>query len=146
MAKIAVSGKGGTGKTTISALIIRTLIEDKKIPILAVDADPNSNLYLSLGAKFNRTIADLREEVRDNTPSGFSKTDYFNLKLQEAISENNGFDLLVMGRPEGQGCYCSVNNLLREYLTRLSKNYPFVVIDCEAGLEHLSRRTSDDLD
>ncbi|MCM8801279.1 MAG: AAA family ATPase [Candidatus Omnitrophica bacterium] len=146
MSKIAISGKGGTGKTTITALIIRSLIEKKKTPILAVDADPNANLYLSLGVKFNQTIADLREEVREHTPQGFAKTDYFNLRLQELISEYNDFDLLVMGRPEGPGCYCSVNNLLREYLSKLAKNYPFVVIDCEAGLEHLSRRTSDNLD
>ncbi|MCX7661825.1 MAG: AAA family ATPase, partial [Candidatus Omnitrophica bacterium] len=105
MAKIAVSGKGGSGKTTIASLIIRTLVENKKTPILAVDADPNANLYLSLGAKFNQTIADLKEEVRQNTPLGFSKSDYFNFRLQEVISENNGFDLLVMGRPEGAGCY-----------------------------------------
>ncbi|MCM8792749.1 MAG: AAA family ATPase [Candidatus Omnitrophica bacterium] len=146
MSKIAISGKGGVGKTTITALLIRSLIEKKKTPILVVDADPNSNLYLNLGATFTKTVADLRDDVLESTPEGFSKTDYFNLRLQEIISENNGFDLLVMGRPEGPGCYCSVNNLLREYLSKLAKSYPFVIVDCEAGLEHLSRRTSDNLD
>jgi CO dehydrogenase maturation factor len=147
MAKIAVAGKGGVGKTTVVSLIIRGLVEKKKTPILAVDADPNSNLYLSLGLNFhNQTIADLREDVRSQVPSGFSRSDYFRLKLEEIIIENKDFDLLVMGRPEGPGCYCSVNNLLREYLSRLSQNYPYVIIDCEAGLEHLSRRTTDDMD
>jgi CO dehydrogenase maturation factor len=147
MAKIAVAGKGGVGKTTVVSLIIRGLVEKKKTPILAVDADPNSNLYLSLGLNFhNQTIADLREDVRSQVPPGFSRSDYFRLKLEEIIIENKDFDLLVMGRPEGPGCYCSVNNLLREYLSRLSQNYPYVIIDCEAGLEHLSRRTTDDMD
>jgi len=146
MSKVAIAGKGGVGKTTVSALIIRALVENKKNPILAVDADPNSNLYLSLGANFSQTIADIRDEVRREVPPGFSRSDYFKLKLEEIISENKYFDLLVMGRPEGAGCYCSVNNLLREFLSKLSKNYPYVIMDCEAGLEHLSRRTSDNLD
>ena len=146
MSKVAIAGKGGVGKTTVSALIIRALVENKKNPILAVDADPNSNLYLSLGANFSQTIADIRDEVRREVPPGFSRSDYFKLKLEGIISENKYFDLLVMGRPEGAGCYCSVNNLLREFLSKLSKNYPYVIMDCEAGLEHLSRRTSDNLD
>jgi CO dehydrogenase maturation factor len=146
MSKVAIAGKGGVGKTTVSALIIRALVENKKNPILAVDADPNSNLYLSLGANFSQTIADIRDEVRQEVPPGFSRSDYFKLKLEGIISENKYFDLLVMGRPEGAGCYCSVNNLLREFLSKLSKNYPYVIMDCEAGLEHLSRRTSDNLD
>jgi CO dehydrogenase maturation factor len=146
MSKVAVAGKGGVGKTTVSALIICALVENKKTPILAVDADPNSNLYLSLGINFNKTIADIRDEVLQEVPQGFSRSDYFKLKLEEIISENKYFDLLVMGRPEGAGCYCSVNNLLREFLSKLSKNYPYVIMDCEAGLEHLSRRTSDNLD
>jgi len=146
MSKVAIAGKGGVGKTTVSALIIRALVENKKNPILAVDADPNSNLYLSLGANFSQTIADIRDQVRQEVPPGFSRSDYFKLKLEEIISENKYFDLLVMGRPEGAGCYCSVNNLLREFLSKLSKNYPYVIMDCEAGLEHLSRRTSDNLD
>ena len=146
MSKVAIAGKGGVGKTTVSALIIRALVENKKNPILAVDADPNSNLYLSLGVNFSQTIADIRDQVRQEVPQGFSRSDYFKLKLEEIISENKYFDLLVMGRPEGTGCYCSVNNLLREFLSKLSKNYPYVIMDCEAGLEHLSRRTSDNLD
>src|SRR3989338_4656268 len=142
---IAIAGKGGGGKTTISAMLVRRLLRIDR-PILAVDADPNSNLNAALGLKYSETIADIREEVKKKTPESFSKTEFFSLRLEEALVEADGFDLLVMGRPEGPGCYCAVNNLLREYLAKIAKNYKFVVIDNEAGMEHLSRRTAADID
>ena len=142
---IAVAGKGGVGKTTISAMLVRHLLKIDK-PVLAVDADPNSNLNVALGMKYEDTIADIREEVKKKTPDSFSRSEFFGMRLEEALVEGNGFDLLVMGRPEGPGCYCAVNNILRDYLARISKNYRFVVIDNEAGMEHLSRRTASDID
>ena len=142
---IAVAGKGGVGKTTISAMLVQYLLKIDK-PVLAVDADPNSNLNAALGMEYEETIADIREEVKKQTPDNFSKSEFFGLRLEEALSEGNGFDLLVMGRPEGPGCYCAVNNILRDYLLKISKKYKFVVIDNEAGMEHLSRRTAADID
>jgi len=144
---IAVAGKGGSGKTTLATLIILHLIRDNKGPVLAVDADPNSNLNVGLGVKFAETIADLREEIlAKEVPSGMSKADFFDYRLRECLVEGDKVDLLVMGRPEGPGCYCAVNNLLRQYLSRISKQYEYVIMDNEAGMEHLSRRTTDDLD
>jgi len=142
---IAIAGKGGVGKTTISAMLVQHLLKIDK-PVLAVDADPNSNLNVALGMGYEETVADIREEVKKQTPDNFSKGEFFGLRLEEAISEGNGFDLLVMGRPEGPGCYCAINNILREYLAKAAKKYKFVVIDNEAGMEHLSRRTANDID
>ncbi|MCS7228140.1 MAG: AAA family ATPase [Endomicrobia bacterium] len=145
--RIAVSGKGGVGKTTVVCGIVKYFIDTNKIPVLVVDADPNSNLAETLGVSYNLTIADIRETLRESQiPQGMSKTDYINLKLQDAIVEQKGFDLIVMGRPEGRECYCFVNELLRTFLSNLSKNYKYVVIDTEAGMEHLSRRTTDNID
>jgi len=142
---VAVAGKGGVGKTTVSAMLVQYLLKIDK-PVLAVDADPNSNLNVVLGLKYEETIADIREEVKKQTPESFSKSEFFGLRLEEALVEGDGFDLLVMGRPEGPGCYCAVNNILREYLAKISKKYKFVIIDNEAGMEHLSRRTAADID
>lgn len=142
---IAVAGKGGVGKTTVSALLIQHLLKIDK-PILVVDADPNSNLNLLLDFKYSDTISDIREEAKNLDSPSFSKSDFFNLKIEETLAEGDGMDLLVMGRPEGPGCYCAVNNILREYLSKLGKNYKFVVIDNEAGMEHLSRRTAGTVD
>jgi len=145
--KIAVAGKGGSGKTTLATLIILYLVREDKGPVLAVDADPNSNLNVGLGMKYGETIADLREEVlAKEVPSGMSKTDFFDYRLHQCLVEGDKVDLLVMGRPEGPGCYCAVNNLLRQYLSKISKRYKYVVMDNEAGMEHLSRRTTDDVD
>jgi len=145
--RIAVCGKGGVGKTTVVCGIVNYLIEKNLTPILIVDADPNSNLAESLGLKYDLTVADIREELRTaQIPQGLSKAEYVEIKLQEALVEYKNFDLLVMGRPEGRECYCYVNELLRTFLSNLSKNYKYVVIDTEAGMEHLSRRTTDNID
>jgi CO dehydrogenase maturation factor len=142
---IAIAGKGGVGKTTISVLLIQHLLKIER-PILAIDADPNSNLNTLLGYEYKETIADIREEAKALTSTSLSKSDFFSMRLEEIITEGNGVDLLVMGRPEGPGCYCAVNNILREYLSKVAKNYRFVVIDNEAGMEHLSRRTANNID
>lgn len=146
---IAVSGKGGSGKTTVASMIIRALIEQTgKISVLAVDADPNSCLGLALGVEPSGTIAEIREQARSKSPStsGMDRLRTFEYGIQQAITEAEGFDLLVMGRPEGPDCYCAVNNMLRQFLDRLSSQYQFVVIDNEAGMEHLSRRTTNNVD
>ncbi|MEM2897617.1 MAG: AAA family ATPase [Candidatus Bathyarchaeia archaeon] len=145
---IAVSGKGGTGKTTVAALLIKIIWEKFKSPILAIDADPNSNLNEMLGVKVNKTVGDIRESLlreKDRLSPGYSKEDYLNFLIQSSITESEEFDLLVMGRPEGPGCYCYVNHLLRKIIDSISKNYSYVVLDAEAGLEHFSRRTTNDV-
>ncbi len=145
--RIAVAGKGGTGKSTFVALLVYHLLRENRVPILAVDADPNSNLNELLGLEYKQTVADIREEMRDEKiPVGMTKPDYLEYSVGQVLVESKGLDLLVMGRPEGQGCYCFVNELLRNYLSRLGKNYYAVIMDNEAGMEHLSRRTTDNLD
>jgi len=145
---IAASGKGGVGKTTFCALLVRYLIEAGKGPVLAVDADPNSNLGALLGMEPEKKIADLREDANQsaNTPSGVPKARMVETWLNQIVQEGKGFDLLTMGHPEGPRCYCYVNDLLRQFLSRLKKSYPVVVIDNEAGMEHLSRLTTDNID
>jgi len=145
---IAISGKGGSGKTTVAAIIVRLLAEQGVGPILAVDADANSCLGLTLGVEPAGTIADIREDARRKSPSGsgMDKLRTFEYSIQQAITEASGFDLLTMGRPEGPDCYCAVNNLLRQFLDKLSSQYQFVIIDNEAGMEHLSRRTTNNVD
>jgi len=146
---IAVAGKGGTGKTTLSALIIRYLKKKSYGPILAVDADPNANLADALGLSAQKNLGGAREdffESKMNLPPGMSKETYLEMKLHETLVESPGLDLLVMGRPEGPGCYCYANNILRRHIDQLAKNYPFVVMDNEAGMEHLSRRTTQGVD
>ncbi len=147
--RIAVAGKGGTGKTTFSSMLVRFLIESRKRPILAIDADPNSCLGSMLGTDECQTIGDLREELlkgKDELPAGISKPQYIETKVRTAMAEEDDFDLLVMGRPEGTGCYCYVNSVLRTFMDNLGEGYPFVVMDNEAGLEHLSRRTTTNVD
>jgi CO dehydrogenase maturation factor len=144
--QIALAGKGGTGKTTVAALTIRYLIEHGLGPVLAVDADANANLNEMLGVKFHRTVGEAREEMKSGVPTGMTKEIFMELKVQEALVEAEGFDLIVMGRPEGPGCYCYANTLLSKYLEILVKNYPFVVVDNEAGMEHISRLTTKDVD
>lgn len=146
---IAISGKGGTGKSTVAAMIIRWLREHLSSSILAVDADPNANLNELLGVEARETIGAIREEMKEKVGSlsgGMTKQRFLEYKIQSSLVENADFDLIVMGRPEGPGCYCYANNLLREILKTLAENYDFVVIDNEAGMEHLSRRTVNDID
>lgn len=146
---IAVAGKGGTGKTTLTSLIIRNLQLKNIKPILAIDADPNSNLNELLGIEYKTTISDIKEEILDkkeDIPGKMSKGQYLEYRINQVVVENKDLDLLVMGRPEGPKCYCYVNNLLREYLDVLSKHYFYVVIDTEAGMEHLSRKTTHKID
>jgi CO dehydrogenase maturation factor len=143
---IGLAGKGGTGKTTIAGLLIKYLTEKGKTPILAVDADANSNLNEVLGLEVEETLGDAREEMKKGISSGMTKDVYMEMKLQEAVVESSGFDLIVMGRPEGAGCYCAANNLLTQYLEKLIDNYSYVVMDNEAGMEHISRLTTNDID
>lgn len=146
---IAVAGKGGTGKTTVASLIIAELLAREKTPVLAVDADPNANLNEGLGVDVQTTLGDLQAESlgqRANLPPGMDRRRYVEYQLQSSLVEESGYDLLVMGRTEGPGCYCSVNDILRAYLDDLVPNYPYVVLDNEAGMEHISRRTTRDID
>ena len=140
---IALAGKGGTGKTTIASLIVRVLKERKAGSILAIDADPNSNFGYLLGAQTTSTIVGIVDDISQNPdqiPPGMTKDRFIDFRIQESLHEEEGFDLLTMGRPEGPGCYCFVNNLLRELIKKLMNNYAYVVVDNEAGMEHLSRR------
>jgi CO dehydrogenase maturation factor len=146
---IAVAGKGGTGKTTIAALLITQLVLKNNIPVLAIDADPDSNLGDLLGVQPEQSIGDLREEVLDaikKLPAGMTKASYVEAGLHQIIEEAEGFDLLTMGRGEGAGCYCALNNMIRNFSDDLTPSYKWVVMDNEAGLEHLSRRTTRDID
>ena len=148
---IAVAGKGGTGKTAISALLIRELkesVDGDDICILAVDADADSNLPDALGISYNKSVGDIREELLEEKQQdvALDLRAEFEGKIAEIIEEEEYFDLLVMGRPEGPGCYCPVNHILRMVIDTLARNYDYTVIDCEAGLEHLSRRTTMDVD
>ncbi|MDP2044431.1 MAG: AAA family ATPase [Candidatus Omnitrophota bacterium] len=142
---IALAGKGGTGKTTIAALIIRSIKEKKLGSVLAIDADPNSNLGEVLGIKEGDSVGGILDYISanpDKVPSGMTKERFIQYQLQSAVREGNGFDILSMGKPEGPGCYCYVNNVLRGIIAKLTKDYDYIVIDNEAGLEHLSRRTT----
>ena len=145
---IAISGKGGSGKTTLAAMIIRLLCSQSQGAILAVDADPNACLAPMLGVEPEDTIAEIREQTRQKQPGGEGTDRLRSLEysIQQAITEAVGFDLLTMGRPEGPSCYCAVNNILRTFLDKLSSQYQYVIIDNEAGMEHLSRRTTNNVD
>lgn len=144
---IAVSGKGGVGKTTVAALLIKWLNNSGMKNLLAIDADPDSNLPEALGTDFEKTIGDIREDLLDaNLPPGANKRAWIDSKVFEITKETENFDLIVMGRPEGAGCYCAVNHILREIVDSMVSAYDYVVIDCEAGMEHLSRRTTENVD
>jgi CO dehydrogenase maturation factor len=141
---IAIAGKGGTGKTTVSALLVSRLIAGGRKPVLAVDADPNSCLDAALGVTVTQTVGAVREEARElagkGLGAGISKQELLEIKIAESLVETDGFDLIAMGRCEGPGCYCYANNVLKQVIERLADNYPVMVIDNEAGLENLSRR------
>jgi CO dehydrogenase maturation factor len=139
---IAVSGKGGTGKTTISSLLVRSLIALGETPVLAVDADPNANLHEALGVTVRETMGSMREEAFTRTiPPGMNRHDYVRYRFRQALVESAGFDLIAMGRPEGSGCYCFANDLLSECMGELERDYHFIVMDTEAGMEHIARGT-----
>ena len=145
---IAVNGKGGTGKSSIAALIVAHIIEKSLGSVLAIDADPNSCLADNLGVARPETIVGICEDVSKNLskiPAGVTKDRFIEMRIQEAINETKVFDLLVMGRPEGPGCYCYVNNLLRGIIGNITKNYDFVIVDNAAGMEHISRRTTGEM-
>ena len=142
---ISFAGKGGTGKTTIASLTMRALTKAGLTPVLGIDADPNSCLGETIGVTDATTIGQVRERFKEesaNIPAGMSKEAVFQMKVNEIIVEGKGWDLLVMGRPEGPGCYCYINNVLRKFLETLGENYKYVVMDNEAGLEHLSRHNT----
>jgi len=146
---IAVAGKGGTGKTTTACLVTRYLANSPHGPILAIDADPNSNLGETMGIDVTKTVGDIREDfMRDPQalPPAMDKINYLEMLMNQVLIERKEFDLLVMGRQEGTGCYCMVNNILNRFSEQLSKNYSYLVVDNEAGMEHLSRRTSGRVD
>jgi len=146
---IAVSGKGGVGKTTVASFLIRYLVKQRFGSVLAVDADPNSNLGESLGLNPAQDIGSIIDDISKNigqVPVSMSKDEYISYRIETTLDESNGFDLLTLGRPEGSGCYCYVNNVLRGVLSRLMSSYDYIVIDNEAGLEHLSRKTVKKID
>ncbi|MDH5605324.1 MAG: AAA family ATPase [Anaerolineae bacterium] len=157
---IALAGKGGVGKTTIAAMVVKYLSETQSGSILAIDADPSSNLNMVLGLDLEWTVGDIREDmlskVKDSLlaggaamgalPGGLNKHDHLNYEIRSALSEGHNVDLIAMGRSEGPGCYCAVNHNLREVIDAIGKKYQYTVIDNEAGIEHLSRRTTRDVD
>lgn len=136
---IAMAGKGGTGKTTVAGLLIKYLLKKGIKPVLAVDADANANLNEVLGLRVETTLGEAREGLKDGVPPGMTRDVYMEYKVEESLVESEGFDLMVMGRPEGAGCYCHANTLLSRYVERLCGNYEVVVMDNEAGMEHISR-------
>jgi CO dehydrogenase maturation factor len=148
---IALAGKGGTGKTTVAALLIRSLLRRGRGPILAIDADPSTNLHLALGLPMPITVGKIREQMLETAQESqlgvaISRHEYLTREIRMALEEGEQVDLLAMGRPEGQGCYCPVNHLLRLIVDDLARSYDCVVIDNEAGMEHISRRTTQDVD
>jgi CO dehydrogenase maturation factor len=148
---IAFAGKGGTGKTTVAALLTRSLIRRGAAPVLAIDADPATNLHLALGLPTPSTVGDLREGMKAEAGQGtlgvvVSRQDYVDREIRMALEEGDQVDLIAMGRPEGQGCYCAVNHLLRQTLDDVGRAYAYIIVDNEAGMEHISRRTTRDVD
>jgi CO dehydrogenase maturation factor len=144
---IALAGKGGTGKTTMAGLLVKYLVKNQKTPILAVDADCNANFNEVLGLEIRDTLGNAREEMKKGVvPGGMTKDIFMEMKLEEAMVEAQGYDLIVMGQPEGAGCYCAANTLLAGFMDRLADNYPFIVMDNEAGMEHISRLTTKNVD
>ncbi len=146
---ITVAGKGGVGKTVISSLLIDQL--SKKGVVLAIDADPSTNLNTALGLPLEATVGGAREDMtrdiaKGNVSPGVSKQEILDMKIRDALVESSKIDLLAMGRPEGPGCYCAANHMLRASIDRMAKNYEYVVIDSEAGMEHISRQTTQNVD
>ncbi len=136
---LAMAGKGGTGKTTLSALLIKYLVDKGQTPVLAVDADANANLNELLGLSVETYIGELKDRMKTETPPGMTKREYMEIYINRAIVEARGFDLIVMGQPEGPGCYCMANSILSEVMEGLAQSYRYILVDNEAGMEHLSR-------
>ncbi len=144
---IAMAGKGGTGKTTLAAMILRYLVERGKKPVLAVDADANSNFNEVLGLKVDLTVGQAREEMKKGGGLvDITKDQLIEMRINQALVEADGFDLLSMGQPEGPGCYCAANHLVARFMDLLGKNYPYILMDNEAGMEHMSRLTTHEVD
>lgn len=144
---IAIAGKGGVGKTTVGGLLVRYLVEEVNDgSVLAVDVDPNSNFNEVLGVSVKNTIGEARELMKKDVPKGMTKDIWFEYKVHEAIVEQDGFDLLVMGRPEGPGCYCAANAIAKQSIDALKANYSYIVVDNEAGMEHMNRLVTQDVD
>jgi CO dehydrogenase maturation factor len=141
---VAITGKGGVGKTTIASLLVTRLVARGCAPVLAVDADPNTCLDAALGVEVEKTIGAVREEAREvagqGMAAGISKQELLELRIAESLVEAESFDLIAMGRSEGPGCYCYANNVLKQAIAQIAESYPYIVIDNEAGLENLSRR------
>jgi CO dehydrogenase maturation factor len=145
---IAMAGKGGTGKTTVAALALRYLVEHGKTPVLAVDADANANLNEVLGLELSHTVGEAREEMKREGGGmvNMTKDQLIEMRINQCLVEADGFDLISMGQPEGPGCYCAANHLVAHYMEVLSKNYPYILMDNEAGMEHMSRLTTKNVD
>ncbi len=144
--RIALAGKGGTGKTTTAAFLVRFLVETGRGPVLAVDADPNANLNELLGLTVEITLGEIKDELRTRVPESMARGDYMEMRVHEALVEAQGYDLLVMGQPEGPGCYCAAHSFLSQALQKLEKSYAYMVVDNEAGMEHLSRLNMTEID
>jgi len=145
---IAMAGKGGTGKTTTSTLLLKYLLSRKMTPVLVVDADANANLNELLGLDVATTLGEIRKEIKGDIPAGMSRDQFMEMKIHQALIEQSGYDLLVMGQPDGPGCYCAANQYLAMTMDKLAENYQWIIVDNEAGMEHLSRmnlRTIDHL-
>jgi len=136
---IAMAGKGGTGKTTTSALLLKYLTDRKMTPVLAVDADANANLNELLEQDVHMTLGEIRREIKGEIPTGMTRDQYMEMKIHQSLIEDSGYDLMVMGQPDGPGCYCAANQYLAMTMDRLAENYAYIIVDNEAGMEHLSR-------
>ena len=143
---IALAGKGGTGKTTTSALLLKYLIDKKMTPVLAVDADANANLNELLEQDVRLTLGEIRRELKNDIPTGMTRDQYMEMKIHQSLIEDSGYDLMVMGQPDGPGCYCAANQYLAMTMDRLAENYPYIIVDNEAGMEHLSRMNMREID
>ncbi len=143
---IAMAGKGGTGKTTTSALLLKYLTERNMTPVLAVDADANANLNELLDLDVNTTLGEIRKEIKNDMPSGMSRDQFMEMKIHQSLIEEKGYDLMVMGQPDGPGCYCAANQYLAMTMDKLAENYRFIIVDNEAGMEHLSRMNLREID
>ena len=143
---IAMAGKGGTGKTTTSALLLKYLLHKKMTPVLAVDADANANLNELLGLQVHMTLGQIRKDIKSDIPDGMTRDQYMEFKIHQAMIEDSGYDLMVMGQPDGPGCYCAANQYLAMTMDKLAENYEYIIVDNEAGMEHLSRMNLREID